>query len=100
MTALDRRAFVAAAATSIVAPAAARAKECPAAGMDWMTMSLEARNLAFNNVAHVGADLVQAKTESGPRPRKRCARSGRSISIWPTLRASGPSGTSIPPPTR
>jgi arylformamidase len=64
MTALDRRAFAAAAATSIVAPAAARAKECPAAGMDWMTMSLEARNLAYFNVAHVGADFARQKTES------------------------------------
>src|SRR6266550_932789 len=64
MIALDRRAFVAAAATSIVAPAAARAKECPAAGMDWMTMSLEARNLAYFNVAHVGADFARQKTES------------------------------------
>jgi arylformamidase len=64
MTALDRRAFVAAAATSIVAPDAARAKECPAAGMDWMTMSLEARNLAYFNVAHVGADFARQKTES------------------------------------
>lgn len=64
MAALDRRAFVAAAATSIVAPAAARAKECPAAGMDWMTMSLEARNLAYFNVAHVGADFARQKTEN------------------------------------
>ena len=31
--------------------------------MDWMTMSLEARNLAFNNVAHVGAEVAQAKRE-------------------------------------
>ena len=31
--------------------------------MDWMTMSLEARNLAFDNVAHVGAEVVQAKRE-------------------------------------
>ena len=31
--------------------------------MDWMTMSLEARNLAFNNVAHVGAEAAQAKRE-------------------------------------
>ena len=37
--------------------------EC-AAGMDWMTMSLEARNLAFNNVAHVGPDFARQKTES------------------------------------
>ena len=32
--------------------------------MDWMTMSLEARNLAFNNVAHVGAEAAQAKREA------------------------------------
>jgi acetyl esterase/lipase len=31
--------------------------------MDWMTLSLEARNLAFNNVAHVGAEVAQAKHE-------------------------------------
>jgi hypothetical protein len=36
--------------------------EC-AAGMDWMTMSLEARNLAYNNVAHVGPDFARRKTE-------------------------------------
>src|ERR671923_1342696 len=64
MTALDRRTFVVAAATSIVAPAAARAKECPAAGMDWMNMSLEARNLAYNNGEHVGLDYARTKTES------------------------------------
>jgi acetyl esterase/lipase len=31
--------------------------------MDWMTMSLEARNLAFNNVAHVGPEFARRKTE-------------------------------------
>jgi acetyl esterase/lipase len=31
--------------------------------MDWMTMSLEARNLAYFNVAHVGADFARQKTE-------------------------------------
>src|SRR6476661_7112944 len=60
---LNRRAFVAATAASVAAPAVARAKECPAAGMDWMTMSLEARNLAYFNVAHVGADFARQKTE-------------------------------------
>jgi arylformamidase len=64
MSALNRRAFVAATAASVVAPTVARAKECPAAGMDWMTMSLEARNLAYFNVAHVGADFARQKTES------------------------------------
>ena len=62
--ALTRRAFAAATAASVVAPTIARAKECPAAGMDWMTMSLEARNLAYFNVAHVGADFARQKTES------------------------------------
>src|SRR5262249_12086023 len=64
MAALNRRAFVAATAASVVAPTVARAKECPAAGMDWMTMSLEARNLAYFNVAHVGPDFARQKTES------------------------------------
>jgi arylformamidase len=63
--ALTRRAFAAATAAGVVAsPTIARAKECPAAGMDWMTMSLEARNLAYFNVAHVGADFARQKTES------------------------------------
>jgi arylformamidase len=64
MTALNRRAFVAATAASVVAPTAIGAKEVPKAGMDWITMSLEARNLAYNNVAHVGADVARQKTES------------------------------------
>ena len=54
--ALTRRTFAAATAAGVIVPTVARAKECPAAGMDWMTMSLEARNLAYFNVAHVGAD--------------------------------------------
>ena len=47
MAAINRRAFVTATAASVAAPALASAKECPAAGMDWMNMSLEARNLAI-----------------------------------------------------
>ena len=62
--ALTRRAFAAATAAGVAAPTIARAKECRAAGMDWMTMSLEARNLAYFNVAHVGADFARQKTES------------------------------------
>src|SRR6266545_909626 len=31
-------------------------RECPTAGMDWITMSLEDRNLAYNNVEHVGPE--------------------------------------------
>jgi hypothetical protein len=46
MTVLDRRVFMAATAVSIAAPAAVGAKECPTASMEWITMSLEARNLA------------------------------------------------------
>ena len=62
--ALTRRTFAAATAVGVIVPTVARAKECPAAGMDWMTMSLEARNLAYFNVAHVGADFARQKTES------------------------------------
>jgi len=63
--AVTRRAFAAAAAAAagVAAPAAARAGECPAAGMDWMTMSLQARNLAYFNTAHVGAEFALQKTE-------------------------------------
>src|SRR6516162_9339621 len=63
MTALDRRAFVVATAASAVAPTALVAKECPGIGRDWITMSLEARNLAYNNVEHVGPENARKKTE-------------------------------------
>lgn len=59
---VTRRVFAAAAAAGM-APALARAGECPAAGMDWMTMSLQARNLAYFNAAHVGAAFAQQKAE-------------------------------------
>ena len=62
MTALDRRAFMAATAASVAAPTTLGAKECPT--MDWITMSLEARNLAYNNVEHIGADNARKKTEA------------------------------------
>ena len=52
MTAPDRRAFMATTAAGVATPTALGAKECPT--MDWITMSLEARNLAYNNVEHVG----------------------------------------------
>jgi acetyl esterase/lipase len=64
MAALNRRAFVSAAAAGVVAPSAIEAKECPAAGMDWMNMSLQERNLAYNNGEHVGLDYARTKTES------------------------------------
>ena len=64
MAAINRRAFVTATAASVAAPTFAHAKECPAAGMDWMNMSLEARNLAYNNGEHVGLDFARMKTES------------------------------------
>ena len=63
MAGVDRRAFLAVTAASVVAPTVIAATEVAAKHMDWMTMSLEARNLAFNNVAHVGADFARKKTE-------------------------------------
>jgi hypothetical protein len=63
MTSPDRRAFMAATAASIATPAGLGANECPNAGMPWITMSLEARNLAYNNVEHVGPDNSRKKTE-------------------------------------
>src|SRR5262245_5694837 len=61
MTALDRRAFMATTAVCVATPTALGAKECPT--MDWITMSLEARNLAYNNVEHVGPENARKKTE-------------------------------------
>jgi acetyl esterase/lipase len=64
MAAINRRAFVGAAAASVAAPTVIGAKEVPNAGMDWINMSLEARNLAYNNGEHVGLDYARTKTES------------------------------------
>jgi acetyl esterase/lipase len=64
MKSVDRRAFVAAAAATVAAPTILGAKEVANAGMDWQTMSLEQRNLAYNNTMHVGPDAARAKTES------------------------------------
>ena len=61
MTALDRRVFLATTAATVATPTVLGAKECPT--MDWITMSLEARNLAYNNVEHVGPDTARKKTE-------------------------------------
>src|SRR5262249_33731069 len=63
MVVLNRRAFMAMTAAGVVAPAVIGAKGVVAKGMDWMTMSLEERNLAFNNVAHVGPEFAREKTE-------------------------------------
>jgi hypothetical protein len=53
---------LAAIGAAVVAPNVADAKECTKSH-DWETMSLEARNLAFNNVAHVGPEFARKKTE-------------------------------------
>lgn len=63
MIILNRRAFVAAATASVVAPSVIAAQKGRAKRMEWMTMSLAERNLAFNNVAHVGPDFARKKTE-------------------------------------
>src|SRR5262245_1237823 len=64
MVVLNRRAFMAASAAGVAAPAVVAAEEIAAKRVDWMTMSLEARNLAFNNVAHVGPEFARKKTEA------------------------------------
>ena len=61
MMALDRRTLMAVTIAGIATPTALGAKECPP--LDWITMSLEARNLAYNNVAHVGPENARKKTE-------------------------------------
>src|SRR5260370_5482094 len=69
MTALNRRVFLATTAATVATPTALGAKECPT--MDWITMSLEARNLAYNNVEHVGPDNARKKTEGWAAASKR-----------------------------
>ena len=61
MTVLDRRTLMAVTIAGIATPRILGAKECPT--MDWATMSLEARNLAYNNVEHVGPENARKKTE-------------------------------------
>ena len=61
MTALDRRTLMAVTVAGIATPSTLGANEC--ATMDWITMSLEARNLAYNNVEHVGPENARKKTE-------------------------------------
>ena len=85
MTTLHRRAFIAATAASIATPTALGAKECSTAGLDWITMSLEARNLAYNNVEHVGADNARKKTEGWAAASKNAARAALAapqLGLW------------------
>jgi hypothetical protein len=83
MTALGRRAFMAATAASIAAPTALGAKECPTAGMDWITMSLEDRNLAYNNVEHIGPENARKRTEGWAAASKtlRAPEASR-VGLW------------------
>src|SRR5262245_61533763 len=97
MVVLNRRAFMAVTAAGVVAPAVIGAKEVVAKGTDWMTMSLKERNLAFNNVAHVGPEFARKKTEGWAAASKALRAQRRSTSIWLMLKQIGPSGTCIPP---
>jgi hypothetical protein len=63
MTDFNRRLFLAATAAAVAAPKVASALEATN-NMDWETMSLNARNAAFNNVAHVGPDIARQKAEA------------------------------------
>ena len=66
-----------------------------------MTMSLEARNLAYFNVAHVGADFARQKTESWAAASKTIREQrSKHLNLAYGRRASEQSGTCIPPPTR
>jgi arylformamidase len=63
MTGFNRRWFLAATAAAVATPNVASALEATK-NMDWETMSLDARNAAFNNVAHVGPDIARQKVEA------------------------------------
>ena len=97
MADFDRRSVLGCDCRAIATPRVASGLEATKI-TDWMTMSLEARNLAFNNVAHVGPDFARKKTEGWAAASKASASSARSTSIWLMLKESGPSGTCIPPP--
>jgi len=62
MAVMNRRAFIALTTTGVIAPTI-HASEFGANHKDWMLMSLEERNLAFNNVAHVGSEFARTKTD-------------------------------------
>jgi hypothetical protein len=62
MTVLDGRTLMAVTIAGVATPTTLGAKECPT--MDWITMSLQARNLAYNNVEHVGTENARKKTEA------------------------------------
>src|SRR6185437_14298055 len=72
MMALDRRTLMAVTMAGIATPTALGAKECPP--LDWITMSLEARNLAYNNVADVGPENARKKTEGWAAASKNLRR--------------------------
>ena len=61
MTTFDRRSFLTATAVA-AASTVAEAREC-SRNYDWETMSLEERNLAFNNVAQATLEFAAKKTE-------------------------------------
>jgi acetyl esterase/lipase len=62
MESLDRRTLLTAAAGSALGFSTFVAADGAAVEKSWETMSLEERNLAFNNVAHVGPDFARQKT--------------------------------------
>jgi hypothetical protein len=57
MTTFDRRSLMAATAATVTASSVADARGCTKS-YDWETMSLDERNLAFNNVAHVTPEFA------------------------------------------
>src|SRR5262245_22743177 len=67
MTALDRRTLMAVTIAGIATPTTLGAKECPT--MDWITISLQARNLAYNNVEHVGPENARMAARQQGEPR-------------------------------
>jgi arylformamidase len=62
MTTFDRRSLMTATAAVVAAGTVAEARECTRT-YDWETMSLEERNLAFNNVAQVTPEFAGKKTD-------------------------------------
>src|SRR5262245_49555089 len=82
MESLDRRTLLTAAAGSALGFSALAAPDGVAGEKSWETMSLEERNLAFNNVAHVGPDFARQKTEEwAAASRKLRAQRGQHLDL-------------------
>jgi len=65
--------------SGVATPTTLGAKECPT--MDWITMSLQARNLGYNNVEFVGPENARKKTEAWAAASQNKPKADNSLSV-------------------